>query len=132
MSTENLKNNDHRLTIFIFLGSASFTALFFLLQSKDTIKNYDFFVTSVAITSILFIILAVARLNISVGRIHTNTPLSKIVSWLGVVGFLLIIIVLTLLIITQVNYIVGSIVGIFGIGIYVLIDIATRKSNPNW
>ena len=130
MSAE-IPKHDHILTVFAFLGSATFTALFFLLQAKDIVKDYNFFVASVAIASILFIILVVARLNISTGRIRTDTSLAKIVSWLGVFGFLWILIILILLLM-EINRVVGIIVGVCSLTFYIVVEIAARKSKPSW
>lgn len=131
MSTEPLKH-DHILTVFAFLGGSTFTALFFLLQSKDIIKNYDFFVASVSIVSILFIILVITRLNISTGRIRTNTIFAKMVSYLGIIGFAWLIIILILLLMERISYTVGIIVGVCSLAIYLMLDITARKSKPNW
>ena len=130
MSAEALKQ-DYILTVFAFLGGSTFTALFFLLQSKDIVKNYDFFVASVAIASILFIILVMARLNISTGRIATNTILAKTVSYLGIIAFWWLLIILILLLI-EINFIAGITVGVVSLIFYLMIDIASRKSKPKW
>ena len=58
MSAEPQKN-DHRLTVNTFLGSATFTALFFLLQSRDTVKYYDYLVQVVPIATIFFPMLVI-------------------------------------------------------------------------
>lgn len=130
MSVEPPKH-DHILTVFAFLGSAAFTALFFLLPAKNIVKDYDFFVASVAIASMLFIILVIARLNISTGRIKTDTIFAKMVSCLGIAGFVWILIILILLLI-GINLVVGIIVGFCSLVFYAMVEITARKSKPSW
>jgi len=126
MSSESPRQ-DYVLTAYAFLGGATFTALFFLLQAKDIVKNYDFFVGSVAIASILFIMLVVGRLNISTGRIRTGTIFARMLGWLGFSGFLWLTIILILLLM-EINFIVGIIVGVCSLAFYIMLDIAARKS----
>ena len=118
---------DHVLTVYAFLGSATFVALFFLLQSKDFIKNYEILVFIVAITSILFILAVVGRLNISNGRIRVGTIYANIVGVLAVSGFFLILLIVVLLI-AEVNLVLGIIVGVCTLTFYVILDITARKS----
>lgn len=127
MSTEPQKN-DHRLTVNTFLGSATFTALFFLLQSRDTVKYYDYLVPVVAIASILFIIVAVARLNINSGRIGTNTYYATIVGCFSVSGFVLTLLSIVLLI-AGINFVLGIIVGVCTFTFFTMLEITARKSN---
>lgn len=118
---------DHVLTVFAFLGSATFVALFFLLQSKEFIKNYDILVFMVSIASILFIIAVVGRLNISRGRIEEGTIYANIVAVLGISGFFLILLIIVLLIV-EVNLVLGIIVGICALTFYGILEITSRKS----
>jgi len=118
---------DYILTVYIFLGSATFTALFFILQSKNIVTNYDFFVASVGIASILFILLIVARLNISNGRIKPDTDFAQFVGWLGIAGFVWIIFIIIALI-SEINYIVGFIVGMVSLAFYLTMEITIRRS----
>lgn len=122
------QKNDHILTVHIFLGSASFTALFFLLQFRDNAQYYDYLVPIVAIASILFIISSVARLNINNGRIGTNTHYATIVGVFGVFGFFLILLSVVLLIV-QVNLYLGIIVGVCTLTFFAMLEITARKSN---
>jgi len=118
---------DHVLTVYAFLGSATFVALFFLLQSKEFIKNYDIFVFIVAIASILFILAVVGRLNISNNRIKSGTIYANIVGVLAVSGFFLMLLIIVLLIV-EVNLVLGIIVGVCTLTLYGILDIAARKS----
>jgi len=118
---------DNVLTVYAFLGSATFVALFFLLQSKDFIKNYEIFVFIVAITSILFILAVVGRLNISNGRIRAGTIYASIVGILAISGLFLILLIIVLLI-AEVNLVLGIIVGVCTLTFYVILDITARKS----
>ena len=118
---------DYVLTVNIFLGSATFTALFFLLQAKDKIQNYEFFITSVAVASILFILVVVGRLNISNERIKSNTPFATLLGGLSIAGFVWIIIILVVLIF-QINSLAGFIVGIISLGFYCAMEITIRRS----
>ena len=118
---------DHISTAHIFLGGATFTALFFLLQAKDKIQNYEFFVTSVAIASILFILLVVGRLNINSGKIKTDSAFATLLGYLGVAGFVWVILILVGLV-YQINSIAGVIVGIVSLGFYFVMEITIRRS----
>lgn len=127
MSAESSRQ-DHFLTVFAFLGSATFTALFFLLQSKDLVKNYDFLVFIISIASILFILAVVGRLNISNGRIKSGTTYSTIVGLFAVSGLFLILLIIVLLIM-EINFVVGIIVGVVAFTLYAVLDITARKSH---
>lgn len=118
---------DHVLTVFAFLGSATFVALFFLLQSKDFIENYELLVFMVSIASILFILAVVGRLNISNGRIRVGTIYANIVGVLAVSGFFLMLLIIVLLI-AEVNLVLGIIVGICTLTLYGILEITARKS----
>jgi len=118
---------DNVLTVYAFLGSATFVALFFLLQSKEFIKNYDALVFIVAIASILFILAVVGRLNISNNRIKSGTVFANLVSWMAVSGFFLILVVLSLLI-AEINLVLGIIVVVFIITLVAILEILAHKS----
>ena len=118
---------DYILTAYGFLGGATFTALFFLLQDKDPIVYHNAIVGGLATTSILFLILFVARLNISNGNIKPNTLFSKTVSWLGVAGFGSLLIILIMLVM-NVNSTIGLIVLSCTVGFIVLLQITARRS----
>lgn len=119
--------NDHTLTVYAFLGSATFTTLFFLLQSKDLLKYYDLFVPITAITSILFILAVVGRLQISNGNISSRSHYGAIVNLFVVVGFVLILSIIALLVM-EVNFVLGIITGIFTLTLYIILDVTYRKS----
>ena len=118
---------DHVLTVFAFLGSATFVALFFLLQSKDFVENYELLVFMISIASILFILAVVGRLNISIGRIKKGTIYAKIVGVLAVFGFFLILLIVVILI-AEVNLDLGIIVGVCTLTLYGILEIIARKS----
>ena len=125
----NELKSDHILTVYVFLASATFTALFFLLQSNSPVKNRDFFVTCVAIASMLFIILVIARLNVSNGIIPSGKKYTELLGILSVIGFILVLLILVLLLILEINYLVGIIVGVFTFSFYIIIDIVARRSH---
>lgn len=119
--------NDHILTVSVFLGGVTFTALFFLLQSKDILKNYDLLVVLTAFASILFILTTVGRMSISSG--YTPSSIFKqLVGMFALIGLFLIFTILVLLII-EVNLVLGIIVGIFTFTLFVLFEIVSRKSD---
>jgi hypothetical protein len=120
--------NDYVLTVYAFLGSATFTALFFLLQSKDTLKNYDLFVFITSLASILFILAVVGRLNISNGNIRSGTIYSTIVGLFALFGFISILSIIVLLVI-EINFVLGIIVGVSTCTLYVILDMIARKSH---
>ncbi len=127
MSAESQKT-DHRLTVNVFLGSATFTALFFLLQARDTVKYYDYLIPVVAIASILFIIVSVARLNINSGRIGIKTHYATVVGCFSVSGFYLILFSIVLLIV-GINVVLGIIVGICTFTFLTMLQITACKPN---
>ena len=127
MSVGSLKN-DYVLTVYAFLGSATFTALFFLLQSKDILKNYDLFVFITSLTSILFILAVVGRVNISKGSIQPGTTYATIVGLFALFGFILILGVIVLLVI-EINFVLGIIMGIVTLTLFLILDIIARKSH---
>ena len=129
MSAES--KNDHILTVYIFLGGATFTALFFLLQFRNAVEWYNYLVPIVAITSIIFIIGSVARLQISNGHISTNTPYATLVGFFGIAGFFLILLSIVLLIV-QVNLVLGIIVAVSTVVLFGVLDIVARKSRKNF
>lgn len=124
-----MSSNDHILTVHVFLASATFTALFFLLQAGELVKNRDFFIASVSIASILFLILTIARLNISNGIIKPNSSYARLTGYLSAIGFIFVLLILVLLLLLEVNLIIGIIVGVFTFTIYVIIDVVARKSH---
>lgn len=118
---------DHALTVNIFLGGATFTALFFLLQSKGTVQNYDLLVFLTAVTSILFILASAGRASISSGYSQSSI-FSQLVGTLTIIGLFLIFGILSLLIV-EVNFMVGVIVCIFAFALLTMVEIISRKSN---
>jgi len=125
--SQNTPKNDNTLTAYVFLGGATFTALFILIQSKDIIKNYDFTIFIVAIASILFILAVVGRLNISNGIIKSGTTYSRIIGIFALAGLFLILLTLVLLIV-EINIVLGVIIGICAITLFIILDITARKS----
>lgn len=119
--------NDYILTVYAFLGSATFTALFFLLQSKDILKNYELFVFITAIASILFILAVVGRVQISNGSIQPGTKYADIVGLFAVSGFIMILGIIVLLVI-EINFVIGIVVGIATLTLYLILDIIARRT----
>jgi hypothetical protein len=128
--SDGLPKSDHNLTVFAFLGSATFTALFFLLQSKNIIQNYDFLILIVSIASILFILAIVGRLHISNGNINSNTTYGIIVGLFAVIGLFLILLAIISLVMEN-NFVIGFIVGVCAITSYLILDIIARKSHKS-
>jgi len=123
-----IPKSDHVLTVYAFLGGATFTALFFLLQSKDMFKNYDLFVFIISIASILFILAVVGRLNISNGNIRSGTIYSTVVGLFALSGLFLILLIIVLLTM-EINFVLGIIVGVCTFTLFVILDIIARKSH---
>ncbi len=123
-----LPKSDSVLTVYAFLGSATFTALFFLLQSKNTIQNYDGFIFITSLASILFILAVVGRSKISTGNIKSGTTYATIVGLFAVSGFFLILVIIVLLVM-EINFVLGIIVGVFAFTLFLIIDIIARKSH---
>lgn len=121
-------SNDHILTVYAFLGSATFAALFFILQSKDILQNYELFVILISMSSILFLLAVVGRLNISNGRIKSGTAYALVVGIFAVSGLGLILLIIVMLV-AQINFTVGIIVGIFTFTLFLILDILARKSH---
>ena len=122
-----MPKSDHVLTAYVFLGSATFTALFILIQSKDIIKNYDFLIFIVAIASILFILAVVGRLNISTNLIDPETIYTKAVGTFAVSGLILILLAIVLLI-SEINFVLGVITGVCTFTLFMILQMLARKS----
>jgi len=119
---------DYVLTVYAFLGSATFTALFFLIQSKDIVKSYDFFVLITSMASILFLLAVIGRLNISNGRIKSDTTYGSVVGYFALFGFGLMLLVVVLLVF-EINAILGIILGVFTFTTYLILDITARRAH---
>lgn len=119
--------NDYLLTVYAFLGSATFTALFFLLQSKDILKNYDLFVFITAIASILFILAVVGRVQISNGSIQPGTTYADMVGLFALSGFILILGIIVLLVV-EINFVLGIVVGVVTLTLFLILDRIARRT----
>jgi hypothetical protein len=118
---------DHILTVSVFLGSVTFSALFFLLPSKDILKYYDLLVLLTSFASILFILASVGRMSISSG--HTPSSIFKrLVGLFTISGLVLIFTILSILI-AEVNLVLGIIVCIVALTLFIIFEIVSRKSD---
>jgi len=124
------QSHDYVLTVYVFFASTNFTALFFLLQTKNTIQNYEFFVTGVAIASMLFILLVMGRLNISRGHIKESETFGQLIGWLGVGGIAWMMFILIALL-WEIDFVIGVIVAVFSYTIFAILEVQARRSRSN-
>ncbi len=130
MSDESLPQ-DHILTVYGILAGTTFAALFFVLQVKDSLLFPDLTVGSIAMASALFVLLLLARLNISQGRIEKGSKFSKATSYLGMLGFFLLLWNLIILLL-QISVGVGIAVLIFTAICGIILNATALKSKPKW
>ncbi len=122
MAVEN--SNDSIFSATTFLTGTSFASLFFLLQSSYS--NNILLLSCISVASMLFFVATIGRLGVATGIYAKATPYANAISWMTIVGILLLI-----LGIVELLYNLNHLISLLALSVFVSCFIILTKLRKN-
>lgn len=82
-----------------------------MIQTKNSFINADYLITGTAVTSVLFIVATLGRLNVAMGKVEKGSPFSTGASYFGVAGIYGLLIIM-IFVVSEITLIGGIVLGI--------------------